>query len=276
MPSSPKHDHEIYLVRHLCEEALGKQILALEPQDRPDVLVAFGPEKVGIEVTVFHADEGDSRRGSPLRMEEQTRAEKARAQGEGYQIFVPDMDPNLALAERVRAKCSNAGLRTPNVNELWLLVSGGLVDDFGRLAATGVDPKRIQVAKLNELTHDVLTASEFDRAYFDVHSWGRLYEWTRNSKWIAVECASSPRMALLRPHSTGPSLRTALLLGAALGFTLGACVNAGRHFVGTAVEIRFADFLELGLWFACVGGIAGGIWARASRRSGPSTPRKGQ
>jgi hypothetical protein len=276
MPSSPKHDHEIYLVRHLCEEALGKQIVALEPQDRPDVLVSFGAARVGIEVTVFHADEGENRRGSQLRMEEQTRAEKVRARGEGYQIFVPDMDPNLALAERVRAKCSNVGLRSPSANELWLLVSGGLVDDFGRLAATGVDPKRIQVDKLNELTNDVLAASEFDRAYFDVHSWGSLYEWTRNSKWKAVECASAPRMAVLRPQSAGPSVRAALLIGVALGFVLGVCVNAARHFAVNAVAIRFADFLEPGLWFACVGGLAGGIWARASRRARPSTPREGQ
>lgn len=272
MSSSPKHDHELYLVRHLCEEALGKQIAALEARDRPDVLVALGPEWVGIEVTVFHADEGGSKRGSLLRMEEQMRAEQARVRGDGYQIFVPDMDPNLALAERVRDKCSKGGLRTSQTDQLWLLVSGGLVDDLGRLAATGVDPERIQVAKLNELTHDVLSASEFDRAYFDVHSWGRLYEWTRKSKWQAVECASSPRMALLRPLSTGRSFRT-VLLGAAFGFLVGLCVDAVLHFTGRAAAVRFVDVLDLEPWFACACGLAGGAWGWASRRSGPPKSR---
>jgi hypothetical protein len=266
---SPKQDHERYLVQHLCLEALGKEITTLIQQDRPDVLVEFDGMRVGIEVTVFHADEGINGKGSLIRMEEQIAAGRARARGGAYQLYVPDMDPTAALASRVKDKCGNFGLKTSSIDELWLLVAGGLVDDIGRLAATGVDPKRLQVSELNKLTHDALTASEFDRAYFDVHSWGSLYRWTRSGKWKAAKCASSPRMAQVHPpRMTEPRPRVfaAIGLGAVSGLVLGACVYMALQFSGGARAVEFGGLLGLGLCFFSACGLAGGLWAWAIRR----------
>lgn len=188
-----KRQEEEFLARHLYEEALGQATADFQLGERPDIRVRTSSGLIGIEVTILHADEGAGEGGgSTLRKQEEFKAATTPA----YEQFVPLYDPNQALATRLQSKCSS-GLTKNGLDELWLLVAGGLVHEFGRLASTYVDPNRVDTETLNLESHALLSATAFDRAYFDIHSHGVLFAWTRRGKWVRKESKGMPRLTQL-------------------------------------------------------------------------------
>jgi hypothetical protein len=71
-----KHNEELEFATRLLV-ALGFHDAELKSWDRPDILAKMGSRRIGIEVTVFHADEESGSKGSALRAEEEKKTRKA-------------------------------------------------------------------------------------------------------------------------------------------------------------------------------------------------------
>ena len=177
-----KLDQEIELTRRLLL-ALDGGDFVLNPSDRPDVDAAIGGRSIGVEVTVFHADEGPGRGGSVLRATEEKAARQAGSGPSGGWIPV---DPLPGLAARIRDKVTIAeAYDRRRFTELWLLIVAQL-QKSGAVASTFALSAALNAPSLNQQLHDLLTRSAFDQAYLHLSLEQTIYVWTRSERWRLV------------------------------------------------------------------------------------------
>lgn len=182
MNLTPKQREELDLAARFFS-ALGHPQTILRPSDRPDIEVEINALKIGIEITVFHADETNTNKGSSLRARESQIAKQS--SGNSYAMWGV-IDPNPALVKRIKDKIEvstkyNAGC----YSEFWLLVSAN-IPALGAVASTFAIPSFIDVAKLNSATHELLSKSSFSRAYIHTLLSSSLFGWSQSNGWRTV------------------------------------------------------------------------------------------
>src|SRR5258706_7156237 len=147
------HVEEIELTRRLLQ-ALSCGDFVLSPSDRPDVDVAIDGRAIGVELTVFHADEGPGRKGSVLRATEEKMAKQA---GGGHYVIAGIVDPLPGLLTRVLNKVTIAeDYDRSRFAELWLLIVGQFPKP-GAVASTFALSTALNAASLNYHLHDLLS-----------------------------------------------------------------------------------------------------------------------
>lgn len=182
MNSTPKQQEELELADRLLAK-LGYTNAVLVADDRPDVLAQINGKKIGIEVTVFHADEHKSAKGSDLRP-----AEKLLANQSPNQTYAMwgESNPNPSLIKRIEDKIQkSSAYDASHCEQLWLLVSTGIPNP-GSLVSTLAVPAFIEVTELNRLTHQALCNSPYAVAYIHMLLPSALYSWSRNSQWQKI------------------------------------------------------------------------------------------
>lgn len=179
---TPKQQEEIDLAARFFS-ALGHPQTILRPSDRPDIEAEINALKIGIEVTVFHADETNTNNGSALRAAESRIAKQA--PGNSYPMWGV-IDPNPALVNRIQDKIEvSAKYHAGCYSEFWLLVSAN-IPVLGAVASTFAIPSFIDPAKLNNATHELLSKSLFSRAYIHTLLSSSLFGWSQSSGWHTV------------------------------------------------------------------------------------------
>lgn len=97
----------------------------------------------------------------------------------------PDYRPALSLRVNekisIAARHDNRGL----VAETWLVVSAQL-NRWGAAASTTMIPGLVRIDDLNNLLHENLSASNFDRAFIVLHLHSVIYGWQRGEGWRVV------------------------------------------------------------------------------------------
>src|SRR5574337_233485 len=149
------HVEEIELTRRLLL-ALDCARFVLNPSDRPDVNAAIDGRSIGIEATVFHADEGLGPGGSGLRASEEKTAKQAG--GRPYAI-AGIVDPLPGLTTRIRHKVTIAQeYDRSRFAELWLLIIGQ-IPKLGAVTSTFALSAALNAASLNHHLHELLSGS---------------------------------------------------------------------------------------------------------------------
>jgi hypothetical protein len=144
-----------------------------------DVEVRLGMRRIGVQVTEYHGDEGES--GSALRAQEESDS----AKGIIHAYAVP-VDASRGLTKRFRDKIEKASRYTfEEFSEVWLLVAAFL-PKMGCVAATSAMPIFITTEWLEQHFGKPLRASKYHRVFFHVHLWSALYEWSLDSGWRVV------------------------------------------------------------------------------------------
>ncbi len=196
MAKKPKHTHdpnkvsrfetECALVARLLE-TLGLPGVPSDPKKTygretgADVEVWLAARRIGVQVTEYHGDEGES--GSALRAHEESDSTKGIIRG----YFVP-ADASSGLTKRFSDKLAKANhYAFTEFSEVWLLVAAFLPKP-GAVAATSAMPIFITPEWLEEHFGESLRASRYQRVFFHVHLWSALYEWSLDSGWrVALE-----------------------------------------------------------------------------------------
>ena len=169
-----KHIEELELARRLLI-ALDCADFELNPSDRPDVDAKIGGRSNGVEVTVFHADEGPGRGGSVLRATEEKTARQA---GDGPYGLWDVVDPLPGLITRIRDKVTTAeGYDRSRFAELWLLIVAQLPKP-GAVASTFALSAALNAPSLNGHLHELLSGSSFAKAYLHFSLAHTLHSWT--------------------------------------------------------------------------------------------------
>jgi hypothetical protein len=150
-----------------------------------DVVFDVDGRRVGVQHTIFHADEGQApvKRGSPARAKEEA---TARATQAPFGVWgVADYRPALAL--RLQEKCAIAARHDTRdaVAQTWLVVSACL-NRWGAAASTMIVPDLVQTDELNRLFHGPLCGSRFERVYLVLHIGSVVFGWTRAESWRIV------------------------------------------------------------------------------------------
>lgn len=176
---SNRHADEVELTRRLLD-ALGRRDVTLTPSDRPDVFAEIEGRCIGIEVTVFHADEVINRKGSALRAAE----EKTARDGAGAPYSTWGIINSLpGLSARITDKISVATAYDPtHFDELWLLIVGQFPKP-GAIASTFALSNFLSLHELTQHFDEKLHGSRFGRVY--LHLWldQILYGWCPSEKW---------------------------------------------------------------------------------------------
>jgi hypothetical protein len=178
-PMSDKHAEEVELARRLFD-ALNCKGFTLTASDRPDVIAEIGGRCIGVEITVFHADEKPNRKGSALRAAEEETARKAGGALYGAWGIV---DPLPGLNARIGEKISIAtAYDAKRFDELWLLIVGQFPKP-GAVVSTFASPIFLNLDDLNKHFNEMLSRSPFGRVY--LHLWlnQTLYAWSPSEKW---------------------------------------------------------------------------------------------
>jgi hypothetical protein len=182
-----KHDEEIEVTRRLLL-ALESADFELRPSDSPDVDATIGGRSIGVEVTVFHADEGLGRGGSVLRATEE---KTARQSGGGPYLVWGIVDPVPGLITRIRDKVTVVtAYDRRRFTELRLLIvaqfpkPGAAASTFGLSAA-------LNERSLSQHLHELLSGSAFDQAYLHLSLEQTIYAWTRSEGWRLVKGSPS-------------------------------------------------------------------------------------
>jgi hypothetical protein len=173
------HVQQIELTRRLLL-ALDCGEFVLNPSDRPDVDAAIGGRSIGVEVTVFHADEGLGRRGSVLRATEEKAAKQAG--GDPYLMW-GIIDPLPGLITRINDKVTIAeDYDRRRFDELWLLIVGQFPKP-GAVGSTFALSAALNAPCLNRHLHELLSKSPFARAYLYLSLEQTIYAWTPSEGW---------------------------------------------------------------------------------------------
>ncbi|MBI3575409.1 MAG: hypothetical protein HY083_07145 [Gammaproteobacteria bacterium] len=176
-----KQHEELELTRRFLV-LIGHPQAQLEAEDRPDVVALIDGHRIGIEETKFHGGEQPGTSGSPLRAEEAQKAKQA--EGRPYSMWGV-ADPLPDIVARIRDKIERATkYDASRYSELWLLISSQLPMP-GAVAATFVFEPFVNVSRLNETTHDLLTASLFAAAHLHLAMTHSLFSWSREKQWYA-------------------------------------------------------------------------------------------
>lgn len=172
-----KHAEEVELARRLFD-ALNYKDFTLTASDRPDVVAEIGGRCVGVEITVFHADEKPNRKGSALRAAEEEIARKAG--GASYAAW-GIVDPLPGLHTRIGEKISVAtAYDAKKFDELWLLIVGQFPKPG---AVVSTYPPSICPDDLNRHFNRMLSKSPFGRVYLHLLLDQTLYAWSASEKW---------------------------------------------------------------------------------------------
>jgi hypothetical protein len=174
-----KHVEEMELTRRLLL-ALDCTDFVLNPSDRPDVDAAIGGRSIGVEVTVFHADEGLGRGGSVLRATEEKT--ERQAGGDPYLMW-GIVDPLPGLTTRIHDKVAIAvDYDRRRFDELWLLIVGQFPKP-GAVASTFALSAALNAPSLNRHLHNLLSGSPFARVYLHLSLEQTIYSWTPSDGW---------------------------------------------------------------------------------------------
>jgi hypothetical protein len=178
-----KHAQELELTRRLLT-ALGCTDFELSPSDRPDIVAAIGGRSIGVEVTVFHSDEGSGRGGSALRASEEKTARRA---GHGPYTVAGVVDPLPGLVTRTCEKATVAkDYDRSRFAELWLLIVAQFPKP-GAVASTFALSGALNPRSLNENLHELLNGSAFGHVYLHLSLEQTIYGWTRSEGWQLVK-----------------------------------------------------------------------------------------
>ena len=140
-----------------------------------DVVARVGSHVVGVQVTVFHGDDGPG--GSQSRRQEEQEAARG--------IYSPSMIPpaGRGLAWRVRAKVATAERYTfKEFDEAWLLIAAALPKP-GAIKSTYIIPFLIGVRSLDQVLGEELRHSKYARAFLHVHLPPTIFEWSPATGW---------------------------------------------------------------------------------------------
>jgi len=180
-----KFEFESALVRRLLE-ALGLSGALSDPKKAygretgADVEIQFGAQRIGVQVTQYHSDEG--RGGSALRAREESDAAKGI-----MRTYAVQPDASHGLTKRFNAKLAKASRYTfAEFAEVWLLIAAFL-PKRGAVAATSVMPIFITTEWLEQRFGDALRASKYHRVFFHVHLWPALYGWSLERGWQVLQ-----------------------------------------------------------------------------------------
>jgi hypothetical protein len=158
-----------------------------------DVQFLLGTRKIGVQATVYHADEGQEpgQRGSPLRSEEMAKAREAMTR-DGLKCYGHWATASYGppLQRRVQDKISKALARVFDFDELWLLVEAQ-VPNWGGTSSTMISPAVVRLEELDRLTDGMLTNSPFSKAFLLIHLDGVVYGWEREKRWQLAKDKSS-------------------------------------------------------------------------------------
>jgi hypothetical protein len=174
-----KKAQEEDLVRRFFQ-AYGVSVQRLERHESPDFKALINGQTIGIEVTLFHADEQGLAGGSALRREEQS---TVRATGlEPYGMWVP-VQWEEPFATRVREKISSAQrFDRAGMDGLWLLVVGS-APIWGATVSTAVCSPFVTSEKLQKVSGQLLEQSAFDAAFFYSVIDNTLFKWRKRDRW---------------------------------------------------------------------------------------------
>jgi hypothetical protein len=144
-----------------------------------DVLLELNGIRYGIQVTIYHSDEGTNptQKGSMLRRQE--------AAYKGWQTayaMYGKPSPWDGLVQRLQAKCSKQYSRTV-FDELVLLVAAS-VPQLGTIVSTLLLDLAMDIGKMNAILAPNLVVSAYSSAYiYNMMGVGgaSVYEWTRES-----------------------------------------------------------------------------------------------
>ncbi|MGO9147835.1 MAG: hypothetical protein ACLQDF_15870 [Desulfomonilia bacterium] len=176
---SDRHVEELELARRLLD-ALNCTDFTLTASDRPDVIAEIGGRRIGVEITVFHADEEPNHKGSALRAAEEKTARNA---GGSLYLAWGIVNSLPGLDVRIREKISIAtGYYADRFDELWLLIVGQFPKP-GAVVSTFASPIFLNLDDLYQHFNEMLTRSPFGRVY--LHLWldQTLYSWSPSEKW---------------------------------------------------------------------------------------------
>lgn len=175
---------ECELLRRLFT-ALHLEGFALESGDRPDVTAVGNGCRIGIEVTEFHSDEGQSSRGGSIQRKTEKQINR-NASGRPYAMWGV-VDPMPALITRIMDKVEKAKhYQIKNFDELWLLI-GAAIPQPGAMVSTYILSPALDLEKLNDCTHNLLRDSPFAKGYLHVLMGNGLYQWLRSEKWHVIQ-----------------------------------------------------------------------------------------
>lgn len=150
-----------------------------------DVQVRLNPGKdIGIQVTVYHADENDIEKGSRVREQE----EKNKREGELRPLSIPaNFIP--ALEKRLKEKVAvSQEYRFEEFSEVWLLVAASLMKP-GALASTMLPSALIKPEELTDSFHELLSESKYSSVYLYLHNEKAVYQWNRQEQWKTAKGA---------------------------------------------------------------------------------------
>jgi hypothetical protein len=162
-----------------------------------DVEILRGNSRVGVQVTEYHADEGQTPvDGSLLRADEKRKAKKAQESDSPVKAYGHGASASyiLPLSRRVRDKVDKARAR-PNsdFDELWLLVCAQ-IPDWGGTGSTMISPAVVSLDDLNSHIAPILTGGPFSRAFLLIWLEGAVYGWTpEDGKWNVLTQELTPR-----------------------------------------------------------------------------------
>ena len=159
---------------------VGRRDAVLEIGDRPDIIALIDGMRIGIEETKFHSDEQLENSGSLLRNQEK---KTAKLNPNSSYTTAGIIDPLPALIARIRDKITIASnYDTSRFDQLWLLISGQ-IPELGAVAATFAIPQFVNIAALNEATHEILTTSSFSAVHFHLIMSHTVFTWSQGTKW---------------------------------------------------------------------------------------------
>ena len=150
--------------------------------DRPDVRVAIGNHRIGIEVTEFHADEGHER-GPEKKVARQIGEESVRRDpSKPYTVGIPS-SPYPALSARIDDKINKAAKYDLNgIDQLWLLIAAQ-IPDTASLGATFLFDPTMNKDGLDDLFREKLSKSRFDCVCLHLMNDRVLWIWEESSGW---------------------------------------------------------------------------------------------
>jgi hypothetical protein len=150
-----------------------------------DVQVLFSSgKKVGIQVTVFHADEHLAKNSSDECL--RSREEKDRS-SDVIQTYAIPIDYRPALSERINEKIVKAqSYSFSDFDEVWLLVAASL-PQVGAIASTTMLPVFVDPENLNIDCHESLSRSKYSVAFLHIVNEKKTFRWQQLTRWQLVE-----------------------------------------------------------------------------------------
>lgn len=175
---------ECELVQRLFS-ALHLEGFTFKASDRPDVVATGNGRRIGIEMTVFHGDEGQNLHGGSAQRKTEEQINRNVADRPDAMPVV--VDPLPALVARIKDKVKKArDYQAESFDELWLVIDAS-VPRLGAVASTHIVSIAVNQEILNNSSHDLLSGSSYAKVYLHLLMGGGLYEWTRADSWCVLQ-----------------------------------------------------------------------------------------